>query len=113
VGNELASYTLVALGAASEDLVVPMQADVTVGQFNEIDVLTSTTMGECLASAGGNADFGQVSAFPDGLDQVAIWNDCVDVTQAAVATRVAELAPRFFDPMTEAPTAVQSAHAPS
>lgn len=111
-GTELARYSVADLGSIAEAVEVPLQADLTVAQFAALTDLTSGTMADCLAMAGGTSATGEVYQFAGEVDQLAVWADCVTATQSAVADRIAELGPRFFDPVTETPLAEPSAYAP-
>jgi hypothetical protein len=48
-------------------------------------------MAACLTQHGGTLTEADVATFPDGVDQIAVWNDCVTNVKAIVAQRVAEL----------------------
>lgn len=66
--------------------------DVTPEQIQELNDLTTDTMTACLVERGGVIERG-LTTFPDDVDDVATWDECIVVTKDVVGTRVAEIAP--------------------
>lgn len=100
--------TRAAADSAREDTPFE-QADLSQAQYESIGALTRSTMRDCLVQRGGTIpDGGDVATFPAGVDQVAVWDDCVTSTTATVRTAVEALGVRFYDARTERPTSPDS-----
>ncbi len=90
-GNVLATYDEAGYLASVGELDRPPMKEFSEEESVELDELTRSSMGECLVAGGGELSAG-VATFPDGVDQNAVWDDCVAEVKAIVAQRVSELA---------------------
>lgn len=90
-GNVLATYDEAGYLAAVGELDRPPMKEFSEEQQVELDELTRSSMGDCLIAGGGELSAGGVATFADGIDQIAIWDECVAEVKAIVAQRVAEL----------------------
>jgi hypothetical protein len=103
-GIELARVDRATLDAATERLETPLLADITQPQYQELTELTDTTLRDCLIDDGANLDAANVAAFPAGVDDLEVWDQCVASVKQVVADRIDEMNVTFYDPETERPT---------
>ena len=78
--------------------VTPKYPDISQDQGGQLFSLNTATLTACLSRSGASwsAD-GTVAALPAGTDNQAVWNGCAQESIAAVAAKIAEWAPRFYD----------------
>ncbi len=89
--------------ASLDDGDLPLQADISRAQNEQLIDLTHDSMVACLTDHGGTIGEGDVATFADDVDQIGVWNDCVISVKQVVADAVTAMSPRFFDPVTERP----------
>jgi hypothetical protein len=66
--------------------------DLSGTELERIRDLTHEETRRCLSDHGGIFD-GDVAAFGPGVDQVAVWDECVSEVEQVVGEEVAQLAP--------------------
>jgi hypothetical protein len=84
-----------------DGVAAPMQADVSTSQYAELQLLTTTTMRDCLTAAGAVWGSETVATFAAGADDRSIWDGCVASTKQVVGNRVSAMGVRMYDPSTE------------
>ena len=80
-----------------------VRADIDSVQNDELVLLTSATMHDCLTQSGGTWDSFNVATFAAGVDELSIWTECVAKTKQVVGARVAEMNVRTYDPAVDQP----------
>ena len=94
-GTLVGTYGPGAIPDAQGNVDLPAPAIVAQGDVQVLFSLTNASMEACLTEHGGALTDGDVTfavaTFPDGVDQIAVWNDCVVDVKAIVAQAVAEL----------------------
>lgn len=90
-GDPLGTYDEAAYAASAAGSSRPPVHEFTDEEWAELDDLTRSSTGACLTARGGTLSAGGVATFPEGIDQLAVWDDCVAEVKAIVAQRVAEL----------------------
>lgn len=98
-GSELAVYDQAAYLRVAQTAVHPLRADLPQSEFDAVFDLTRASMRSCLIDAGGTVSSGDIATFPEGVDQVATWDECVVAVKDVVSQAVADLDPQFFDPV--------------
>lgn len=96
--------------ALSSPYRLPPKADLSKQDFGYLLGLTHDEMVKCLTGHGATLNVGEVATFPDDVDQIAVWTQCVITVQQVVADAVKTLNPRFYDPVTERPENPDSAY---
>lgn len=91
-GVAIDTFDTEAYEAAQTRAVLPPDVGLSDEVRNDVFQLTWSSMRTCLTEQGGEVDSTFSAArFPDDVDQIAVWDDCVAEVKAIVAERVAEL----------------------
>jgi hypothetical protein len=90
-GTLIGTYGPGAIPDAEGTVELPAPVVASQGDVQEFFSLTWSSMAACLTEHGGALSEGDVATFPDGVDQVAVWTDCVVNVKAIVAQAVAAL----------------------
>lgn len=101
-GIEIGRFGAAQQATRAADNESPLLADISMTEFTVISDLATNTMRECLTTGGGTLA-GDVATFPPDVDQIAVWDQCVEQIDESVADAVTDLNPRFYDPNTERP----------
>jgi hypothetical protein len=101
-GIEVGRFGAAQQAASFPDNESPLLADISKTEFAVLSDLTTNNLRECLTTGGGTL-VGDVATFPSNVDQIAVWDQCVEKVNEIVADAVKDLNPRFYDPSTDRP----------
>jgi hypothetical protein len=102
-GTELARVDRATIAAENRRYERGALADISRTQYEQLSTLTDTTFVSCLTDHGARIGT-NVAVLPTGVDELAVWNQCVARVKQVVGDRIDSMRVTFFDPGTERPT---------
>lgn len=87
-GTEIGHYGAGQTDEQLDDVDVPPRADLSAAQQTELEELTTRELTDCLVSNGAKISAGDVATFAADIDQLTVWNSCVELVRAAVGEAV-------------------------
>lgn len=110
-GAETGRYDAEQAGAGSNGPALRFTDPSSAG-FNALNKLTRDQMSACLVHHRGNLHQ-DVASFPEGVDQRAVWTECVATVQQIVADAVRAINPVLYDAGTDPPSGADGELGPS